>query len=102
MLTTESGERSLKEVLVVDLNGLMWIVLKLSGLALAVYGAVMLSGFLIVSVERLDLLQRLLFACQPTIVLVAALFLWLFPAPVTKTLIRPVPRARICRPGRIG
>ncbi|NBD95312.1 MAG: hypothetical protein GVY11_02400, partial [Gammaproteobacteria bacterium] len=75
----------------IDLNGLVRVVLKLSGLALAVFGAVMLSGHLAMSVSISDMTQDLAFFSQPVLFVVAGLFLWFFPSPVANTVVRRPP-----------
>lgn len=75
----------------IDLNGLARLVLKLTGLALAVFGAVMLSGYLTMLPYRADMTQGMAFVIQPAVLLAAGLFLWLFPTPVANTVVRKLP-----------
>lgn len=72
----------------IDFNGLVRVVLKLSGLALAVYGAVTLVSYSPMILTASDGVQLLAFMSAPAVFMAAGIFLWLFPAPAANTVIR--------------
>lgn len=76
---------------VVDFETLVRLVLKLTGLVLMIYGALMLTSYIPGIWNSLDdfgsPMLSLSFAVPPGLLVLFGLFLWLFPKPVTNIIV---------------
>lgn len=76
---------------VIDFRSVVRLVLKLGGLALMIYGLVAFASFAPIFFTRGDsnfAMDAVGFMTAPLITTLFGLFLWLFPSPVSNTLIR--------------
>lgn len=77
---------------IIDYRSIVRLILKLTGIVLMVYGVVLLASWLPTALlfisDSEPPFQDIVMLSSPLIVVIVGLILWLYPAPVTNTLLQ--------------